>query len=212
MRAELLLILAWAEVTIDGSGGREGTLAERRRTGLDLEELPVTRATTSHGRKPRADRRGAHAGGGERRWSPRARRRGRRPAQTSPTAGGRTRRMWQDRARRPSARSRWPTAARSAPRRFPGAALQHHEPARRRARPPRRCGSTARRATAERARRTAGSARSPRSLADHDTGLLAAMAGDHSRAQELLARALTSPSADRARPMRGCAAPVAHAL
>ena len=125
--------------------------------------------------------------------------RGRRPP------GPRLRRLGERRAASPSraaterALEPTPTAARRSPRR-----------SRRSRSRPRACAPACSRCSADttrRARRATARPSSPRgcgspaliALADHDAGLLAALAGDHDRAQELLGRALDRRPADRAR-------------
>ena len=64
VRAELLLILAWSEVTIDGSAAADATLARLAALGLDLEHPPLRRhhlrtvesfALIADGRLPEAE-------------------------------------------------------------------------------------------------------------------------------------------------------------
>ena len=190
LRAELLLIRAWAEVTIDGSTRPSARSPSSRRSG-STSSARRCGATTCARSRLRADRRGAarRGRGGVRRLG-RGRRGAGRPdlaysgwanAACVAVALGDSERALALRRPRRGESPRRSRCSRSRCAGLRAGVLAPPRPPRGGARGERPPGASSPR----------GSARPTLvALADHDAGLLAALAGDHERAQELLGRAL----------------------
>lgn len=188
-RADLLLIRAWSEVTIEGSGAAERTLAELATLDVDLEHPPLRRhhlrsvegftlllggrtgaaeaALVASGEAGEAAGRADLAYGG---WA---------NAACLAIAAGELHRAMEHTARGEAITAPFPAIAfqMAGLRASVLALLGRHDDAR---------------ACSDRQAELAGRLGSPRilALADHDAGLLAALAGDHERAQACLGRAL----------------------
>ena len=190
LRAELLLIKAWAEVTIDGSTAGEATLAELSALGLDLEGSPLPRhhlrtveafALTGEGRLPEAEAAFVASGeAAEAAGRPDLAYSGWANAACVAVALGDTERAVSLADRGAVSTSPFPVLALQTTSLRAGVLglLGRYEEARE---------------ASDHQSELAARLGSPVlvALADHDAGLLAAMSGDHDRAQELLARALT---------------------
>ena len=189
LRVELLLIRAWSEVTIEGSGAAKRTLAELEALGVDLEHVPLWRhhlrtvesfALIAEGRLPEAEAAlVASAVAGEAAGRPDLAYSGWANAACIAVATGALQRALAHADRGTEITAPFPAVAfqMAGLRASVLALLGRHAEA-----------FTAGAVQAELASRLG----TPETiaLADHDTGLLAALAGDHERAQRCLGRAL----------------------
>jgi tetratricopeptide (TPR) repeat protein len=197
-RAELLLIRAWSEVTTLGAGAADATLADFDALGLDLGTSPLQRhhratvrgfALLAEGRLAEAE--GALVASGEA---------GERAGRADLAYSG-----WANAACIASARGAWDRALEYAQRgavRISGAPTIDFHMAALLAYALARLGRHQEaRAANDRQAELAARLASPElaSVADHDGGLIALLAGDHERAAELLGRALAGdPPVQRA--------------
>ena len=190
-RVELLLIRGWSEVTIEGSGAAKRTLAELESLGLDLEHVPLWRhhlrtvesfALIAEGRMGEAEAALiASASAGEAAGRPDLAYSGWSNAACIAVATGDLERALEHADRGAAITAPFPAIAfqTAALRASVLALLGRHAEAR-----------TAGERQAELAARLGTPATI--ALADHDVGLLAALAGDHERAQQCLGRALAA--------------------
>ncbi|MGI8511607.1 MAG: ATP-binding protein [Solirubrobacteraceae bacterium] len=197
-RAELLLIRAWSEVTISGAGGADGTLAELEALGLDLETPSLRRhhletvrgfALLAEGRMAEAEAVLASSGeAGERAGRPDLAYGGWANAACIASAAGQHERALELAERGAASATGVPSVEfqMAGLHAYALARLGRHDEAR---------------VASERQAELAARLASPQlaALADHDTGLVALLAGDHGRAAELLGRAFAAnPPVQRA--------------
>jgi tetratricopeptide (TPR) repeat protein len=189
VQAELLLILAWSEVTIDGSAAADATLERLAALGLDLEHPPLRRhhlrtvesfALIADGRLPEAETALVASGeAGEAAGRPDLAYSGWANAACIAVASGELERALAHADRGTRTTGPFPAIALQTAglRASVLALLGRHEEAR---------------VASDRQAELAARLGAPLliAVADHDAGLFAALAGDHERAQELLGRAL----------------------
>jgi tetratricopeptide (TPR) repeat protein len=189
VRAELLLILAWAEVTIDGPAAADVTLEQLAALGLDLEHPPLRRhhlrtvesfALIADERMPEAEAALVASGeAGEAAGRPDLAYSGWANAACIAVASGQLERALAHAERGVTITGSFPAIALQTAGLCASvlALLGRHEQAR---------------VASDRQAELAARLGAPPliALAEHDAGVFAALAGDHERAQRLLARAL----------------------